>query len=140
MLTRKPPLLWADDEEGDSAEDPLEEVWWDSDWSVEGVKEGDDEGPSKDESDGDGGSNVGVDSGVCVGEEAWLSSGAGVGTSKGVTDEAGGWIEGDGVGGADDVARVFISTFIPWLQCPTVPQMKYLLPGEESGMVVVPPL
>lgn len=138
ILKRKLPCLWAD-EEGVSAEDPVEEVWWDWSDSVGGVKEGDNAGSSEDESDGEGGSTVGVDSaGVCVGEGASLSSGAGVGT-KGVTSEVGGWIVVDGVGGAD-VARVFIWTFIPWLQCPTVPQMKYLLPGEESGMVVVPPL
>ena len=158
ILKRKLPCLWAD-EEGVSADDPVEEVWWDWSDSVEGVKEGDNEGSSKDESDGEGGSTVGVDStgvcvgesdgeggstvgvdsaGICVGEGTSLSSGAGVGT-KGVTSEVGGWIVGDGVGGAD-VARVFIWTFIPWLQCPVVPQMKYLLPGEESGMVVVPPL
>jgi hypothetical protein len=106
--------------------------------SVEGIIDGD-AGPSKGESDGDGGSIVGLDSGACVGEEAEILSGAGVGT-RGVTKEAGGSAEGDDAGGAADDARVSISTFIPWLQCPIVPQMKYLLPGEESGMVVAPPL
>ena len=112
MLTTK--LPWWADEEGGFAADPMGGVWGDS---VEGIIEG--------AADGDGGS--------FVGEEEWLP-GAGVG----VTDEAGGWTEGD-AGGGDDVARVSIWTFIPWLQCPAVPQMKYLLPCEESGMVVVPP-
>lgn len=89
------------------------------------------------ESDGDGASSIGeVVSDAGVSEEVALS-GAGVGT-RGVTKEAGGLAEGDAAAEADP-ARVSISTFIPWLQCPSVPQMKYFLPGEESGMVVVPP-
>ena len=51
--------------------------------------------------------------------------------------------EEDSVGadtGGVVVASVSISTFIPWLQCPNVPHMKYLLPGEERGMMVLPPL
>jgi hypothetical protein len=61
----------------------------------------------KGESDGDGGSIafVGVDSGACVGEESEVLSGAAAG------------------------ARVSISTFIPWLQCPIVPQMKGMVVG-----------
>lgn len=83
------------------------------------------------ESDGDGARSIGeVVSDAGVAEEIELS-GAGVGT-RGDTKEAGGLAEAD-------PARVSISTFIPWLQCPSVPQMKYFLPGEESGMVVVPP-
>jgi hypothetical protein len=79
-------------------------------------------------------------SGACVGDEKAELSGAGVGARSGVTEEAGGSAEGDDAGGAAADARVSIWTFIPWLQCPIVPQMKFLVPGEESGMVVVPPL
>jgi hypothetical protein len=80
-------------------------------------------------------------SGACVGDEKAELSGAGVGPRSGVTEEeAGGSAEGDDAGGAAADARVSIWTFIPWLQCPIVPQMKFLVPGEESGMVVVPPL
>lgn len=106
--------------------------------SVEGIIE-DDAGLPKGELDGDGVSSCGeVDSGAGTGagEEVELS-GAGVGTR--VTEEAGGLAGGDAVVGAD-AARVCISTFIPWLQCPLVPQMKDLLPGEESRIVVVPPV
>ncbi|CAL5336565.1 unnamed protein product [Camellia sinensis] len=52
----------------------------------------------------------------------------------------------DGVGGvAIDgglawEASVSTSTFIPWLQCPIDPQMKYLFPGEVRGTTVLPPL
>jgi hypothetical protein len=53
-------------------------------------------------------------------------------------------IEGDGdaAGEAGEiwVASVSISTFIPWLQCPIVPQMKYLLPCDLRVMVVAPSL
>lgn len=97
----------------------------------------DEEGGFAAVADGVGDGTVGVDFGVWAGEEEWLSE-AGVGTN-GVTDEVGGLLEGDAGGGAD-VARVSIWTFIPWLQCPLVPQMKYFLPCEESGMLVVPPL
>jgi len=44
------------------------------------------------------------------------------------------------VAGGVVAASVSISTFIPWLQCPNVPHMKYLLPGEERGVMVLPPL
>ena len=46
---------------------------------------------------------------------------------------------GDVAGGVD-VAKVSISICIPWLQCPSVPQMKYRFPGEERGMTVLPSL
>lgn len=95
--------------------------------------------PNGEYSDGDGASSIGeVVSAAGVSEEVELS-GVGVGT-RGVAKElAGELAEGDAVFGEVDPARVSISTFIPWLQCPSVPQMKYFLPGEESGMVVVPP-
>ena len=51
--------------------------------------------------------------------------------------------EGDSAGESEvalALARVSISTFIPWLQCPIFPQMKYLFPGEVRGMFVVPSL
>ena len=53
--------------------------------------------------------------------------------------EAGGGVKGE-AGGGVEVARVSISSFIPPAQCPGVAQVKYLLPGEERGMAVVPPL
>lgn len=74
----------------------------------------------------------GESEGDLVGETTW--------------DGAGLWgdsIPVSGVGalvGDVEAASVSISTFIPWLQCPNVPQMKYLLPGEERGMMVLPPL
>lgn len=51
-------------------------------------------------------------------------------------------VEGDAAGEIAEVAlsRVSTSSFIPWLQCPNVPQMKYILPAEVRGMVVVPSL
>lgn len=55
----------------------------------------------------------------------------------GATGEACGGFEGDAGAGEVD-ARVSIPTFIPTVQCPGAPQMKYLLPGEESGMTVLP--
>lgn len=106
--------------------------------SVEGIIEDGSVLPKGESDIGDGVSSCGeVDTGAGAGagEEVELS-GAGVGTR--VTEEAGG-LAGDAVIGAD-AARVSISTFIPWLQCPIVPQMKYLLPGEESGIAVVPPV
>lgn len=68
-------------------------------------------------------------SGVETGELAGLS---------GLIEEA-----GDGVGeeagdDVEDAASVTTSSFIPWAQCPGVPQMKYLLPGEERVKVVAP--
>lgn len=53
--------------------------------------------------------------------------------------EAGGGAKGE-AGGGVEVARVSISSFIPPLQCPGVAQVKYLLPGDERVMAVVPPL
>ncbi|KAF5746040.1 hypothetical protein HS088_TW06G00205 [Tripterygium wilfordii] len=65
---------------------------------------------------------------------------SGAGEAVGVTGVAadGGFAgeAGDGVGVA--VARVSISTFIPELQWPGVPQMKYLLPGDDRAMTVLP--
>lgn len=60
--------------------------------------------------------------------------------ATGIIGEAAG--EGDSVGEVEEVApaRVSISIFIPWPQCPNVAQMKYLLPGEVRGMVVSPSL
>lgn len=50
--------------------------------------------------------------------------------------------EGDSVGEVEEVAlaRVSISIFMPWTQCPSDPHIKYLLPGEVRGMVVAPSL
>lgn len=45
--------------------------------------------------------------------------------------------EGDADGGVD-VANASISICIPWLQCPSVPQMKYRFPGEVRGTTVLP--
>lgn len=48
---------------------------------------------------------------------------------------------GAGEGDGDDAATTAsISSFIPWLQWPAVPQMKYLFPGEVMEMTVSPPL
>lgn len=47
----------------------------------------------------------------------------------GAGDEVGG-----GAGEADGGARVSTSIFIPWPQCPAVPQMKHLFPGDERDM------
>lgn len=91
-------------------------------------------------------------SGDCAGEgEAAEVSGARE-EAKGLSEEGGRVVEGDSCGarftageavggGAELVARlVSTSSFIPWLQCPFVPQMKYLFPAEERGIVVLPPL
>ena len=62
---------------------------------------------------------------------------AGEGEVFGAGDDGG--VEGD-VAGDVAVAKVSISICIPWLQCPSVPQMKYRFPGEERGMTVLPSL
>lgn len=54
----------------------------------------------------------------------------------GVAGEAGdevGGAAGEADGGEDD-ARMSTSTFIPWPQCPAIPHMKHLFPGDERGM------
>ena len=98
------------DEEGGGGERPLGEGEVPGD-SVEGTS-GDDGVP-------------GADSGDFAGE----------GEVFGAGDDGG--VEGD-VAGDVAVAKVSISICIPWLQCPSVPQMKYLFPGEERGMTVLP--
>lgn len=127
------------DEGGSCGEEPL------GGRDVEGTSE-EGRGLLKGESDEDVGDNVGADFGDSSGEGAEIS---GAGEVLGVTGEAGGvaGLSGVAVGdvagdsdGGEDVARVVIPTFIPWLQCPIVPQMKYLLPGEERGMTVLPSL
>jgi len=55
-------------------------------------------------------------------------------------EAVGGVADGGEDDGGEEAARVSISTFIPWLQCPLVPQMKYLLPAEARGMTVLPPV
>lgn len=89
---------------------------------------------------GDEGDNVGASSGECAGEGKPELFGDGEGEETGgVSGEDGsGEFVGEAGGGA--VARMSISSFIPWVQCPGVPQMKYLLPGEERAMTVEPPL
>jgi len=37
------------------------------------------------------------------------------------------------VGATVAVGTTFTSSFIPWLQCPGIPQMKYLFPGVVRG-------
>lgn len=101
-------------------------------------------GLPKGELDGDTGDTVGADFGDSSGEGEDVSgageAGGGVleeACGVGATGEACGGFEGDAGAGEVD-ARVSISTFIPTVQCPGAPQMKYLLPGEESGMTVLP--
>lgn len=91
-------------------EDPAGEFAGDS---MEGIKSGDDAGESSKPGTGETG-------------ETW---GAGV--------EAAG--AGDPAGEAED-ASTSTSIFIPCEQWPIAPQMKYLLPGAESGTAVLPPL
>lgn len=68
-----------------------------------------------------------------------------VGADSGDEDEEGG-VEGEAAGGEGEgegereVARISIWSFIPWPQCPGVPQMKYLFPGDDRMMEVVPSL
>lgn len=50
---------------------------------------------------------------------------------------ADGGIAGEEAGG-EEVASVSISTFIPLLQCPGAAQMKYLFPGDDKVMTVLP--
>ena len=80
-----------------------------------------------------------------LGAEGIISSGDSSGEALETSgDSAGEVVEssGDAAGVTEFVAlaRVSISTFIPWLQCPIVPQMKYLFPSEVRGMVVAPSL
>lgn len=58
----------------------------------------------------------------------------GVGAETGGDDADGGT-----AGGGEAVASVLTSSFIPEAQCPLVPHMKYLLPVEDKGMIVIPP-
>ena len=90
--------------------------------------------------DGDEGDIVGVDfggGGVSKGgEEVGAVTGEAGDEVGGVTGEAGdevGGDDGEADGGEDD-ARVSSSIFIPWLQCPAIPQMKHLFPGDERCM------
>lgn len=90
--------------------------------------------------DGDEGDIVGVDfggGGVSKGgEEVGAVTGEAGDEVGGVTGEAGdevGGDDGEADGGEDD-ARVSSSIFIPWLQCPAIPQMKHLFPGDDRGM------
>lgn len=66
------------------------------------------------------------------------------GDSEGMMEEiVGESARGDAAGESSEeveLERVSISTFIPWVQCPIAPQMKYLFPGELRGMVVAPSL
>lgn len=101
-------------------------------------------GLPKGELDGDAGDTVGADFGDSSGEGEDVSgageAGGGVleeACGVGAAREDCGGFEGDAGAGEVD-ARASISTFIPTVQCPGAPQMKYLLPGEESGMTVLP--
>lgn len=112
-------------------------------------------GLPKGELDGDAGDTVGADFGDSSGEGEEVSGAGEAGDGEvsgageagggvleeacgvGATGEACGGFEGDAGAGEVD-ARASISTFIPTVQCPGAPQMKYLLPGEESGMTVLP--
>lgn len=112
-------------------------------------------GLPKGELDGDAGDTVGADFGDSSGEGEEVSGAGEAGDGEvsgageagggvleeacgvGATGEACGGFEGDAGAGEVD-ARVSIPTFIPTVQCPGAPQMKYLLPGEESGMTVLP--
>lgn len=112
-------------------------------------------GLPKGELDGDAGDTVGADFGDSSGEGEEVSGAgeAGDGEVSGAGEAGGGVLEEacgvgaaredcggfEGDAGAGEVdARVSIPTFIPTVQCPGAPQMKYLLPGEESGMTVLP--
>lgn len=101
---------------------------------VVGISSGDSAGESV--NSGDSAGEL-VNSGDSAGE---LDSGDSMEGITGITGEAAG--EGDTSGEVEEVAvaRVSISSFIPWLQCPNDPQMKYLFPGEARGMVVAPSL
>lgn len=129
--------------------------------SIEGAVAGDGVGLVNGAVRGAEGDIVGVISGDCDGERLKISGGGeeaggmsveaggrvevvgGDGrlgeAGGGVKGEAGGGVKGE-AGGGVEVARVSISSFIPPAQCPGVAQVKYLLPGEERGMTVVPPL
>lgn len=91
-----------------------------AEWLREGASEGDAAGLLTGNLCGDEEDSVGAD----TGERSPVTGG------EGASAVAGGVV----------AASVSISTFIPWLQCPNVPHMKYLLPGEERGMMVLPPL
>lgn len=54
----------------------------------------------------------------------------------GVEEEEEGVEEADGV---EDAETVLILTFIPWSQCPIVPQAKYRVPGLSNLTTLFPP-
>lgn len=57
-------------------------------------------------------------------------------STPGVTEGA---EAGEAEGAGDDAARTTLTAnFMPFAQCPGVPQMKYLLPGLDRGTTVVP--
>lgn len=79
---------------------------------------------------GVGGGVLGVDGGGVDGVDGGEALGVGVG---GVAGLAG--------GGGVALGRVLISSCIPpTLQCPPVPQIKYLLPTEARVITVIPPV
>ncbi|CAL5406363.1 unnamed protein product [Camellia sinensis] len=133
-----------DDEGGDGVE-PLGEGEFIGD-SVEGTT-GDDVGLLTGDLRSIGGDIVGADNGECMacGGLAGVAVGGGViletGEFRGgfVGVAVGGGVAGE-VGGGAEVASVSISSFIPWAQCPGVPQMKYLFPGEGRAMTVLVPV
>lgn len=86
----------------------------------------------------DGGGLVGVDGGGVVGVDGDGLFGIDGG---GVVGVAVGGVAGLVGGGGEALGRVLISSFIPpTLQCPPVPQMKYLLPTEARVITVMPPV
>lgn len=90
----------------------------------------------------DGGGGIVLDG---VGEAGRCAEGVGGGEgTAGVVDGGGAVAEGGGgeeaAGGGEEAARVVISSFMPLMQCPPLPQMKYLLPGEVRGMTAAPPV
>lgn len=133
----RPPLLLSDEAADGSGEDPVLEMEVGD--SVEGMTIA-------------FGVGLKASSGDCAGGGAAAEVSGARDEAKGVSEEGGRVVEGDSCGarfaageavggGAEVVARlVSTSSFIPWLQCPIVPQMKYLFPGEERGIVVLPPL
>ena len=129
--TVSPPraLIFVADDGGGVGVEPLGEGEFIGD-SVEGTT-GDDAGLLTGDCDlgGDRG-----DIGECMGSEGTGVARESCGGVGGVS------ADGGAAGGGAEVASVSISTFIPWLQCPIVPQMKYLFPREERGTAVLPPV
>ena len=77
----------------------------------------------------------------CFGVGDGVVGGGGGGGGEGVVvlDDGGGAVVVDG-GGGEAAAVVVMASFMPLMQWPAEPQMKYLVPAEVRGTTAAPPV